>query len=111
MKYIIEIQKLIRNKHNNVNKYIHYGYMNILFKNPTHCMEYFNQYNYCKLPLVDWTRNLSYNGNVLRYVMRDYHNEILTVDPFNMYDIPNKKILYFENGDIKHIGIKTYEPL
>jgi hypothetical protein len=79
--------------------------MNIVFKSKNKAFEYYNTYN-------KHMRQINVHGNTcsdwdpntyLRYIVREYYGEHLSIDPFNKDDRP---IVKEENGSIS----TTYGP-
>jgi hypothetical protein len=117
MGYIIEIQKIINSSHKSIpyitrymTKYIHVGYMNVLFKNTDDCISYFDNNNSSTISFDKWSTN-TYNDKdkqILRYRIRDYNNEELLIPPFNNIDIPNTKVVYNIDGTVSTSNISYY---
>lgn len=97
--YMIEVQKYFGEG------YIHVGYMNAKFNYIEEAVSYYNSYNPSMHPIIitNNTTNI-HNNNIihrlcsnihhdthLRYIIREYNNEILTIDPFDVDDLPKVK--------------------
>lgn len=95
--YTLEVQRYdgIMWKHDpSVGKFFHIGYMKALFPNKRVACKYYDKWN-------EHLRPINFHGtycsavdpeNKLRYVVRKYHGETQTQNPFCLTDLPKYKL-------------------
>jgi len=94
MPYILEVQNLEKFPEPEYSKlpgtFKHIGYMNIVFKSKTKAFEYYNKYNKHMRSINAHNTNCSdWDPNTyLRYIVREYYHDYLSIDPFNKNDMP-----------------------
>ena len=95
--YTLEVQRYdgIMWKHDpSIGKFFHIGYMKALFPNKRVACKYYDKWN-------EHLRPINFHGtycsavdpeNKLRYVVRKYHGETQTQNPFCLTDLPKYKL-------------------
>lgn len=81
--YMLEVQSFIGK-----GRFVHIGYMNTLFNYPDEACSYYRAYNSHLRNINDSMCSDWDEENHLRYVVRPYNGELLTIDPFDHNDIP-----------------------
>lgn len=83
--YMLETQEFITNKNGITKGFAHVGYMKAIFNFEDEASSYYDTYNphmrslnAHKTMCSDWDPK-----TMLRYIVRIYHGEILTLSPFN----------------------------
>lgn len=102
--YILEVQKYVGGG------FIHIGYMNAKFNYVEEACSYYNTYN-PNMKHIDTNKTILYSdihdNTHLRYIVRQYNNELLTLDPFDTNDIPTVKTI---SNKCKMISYPTLFP-
>ena len=119
-RFMLEVQKYIGDAEYNKNhleeesiggRYIHVGYMNILFSTREIANEYFAKHHQGKRLVPEETGG--YYGYVktgYRYVLREFLDEVLNIPPFDPNDACVYEICRNEDGKIVQTSWSMYAP-
>ena len=75
--------------------YMHVGYMNVVFRSAKHAKKYYSKHNPHMRPMTH-IQGVAYSDvnlvTRLRYVLRPYALEVLSVPPFDVCDLPSVEV-------------------
>ncbi len=103
--FMFEVQ---RRTGSDIPRNVHVGYMNILFKTKEDAINYFEKQGRSKI-LTESGVQYGYD-DVFRYVIRNYLNELFTIEPFNLKDACQHTVHRDENGKLLEYSLKMYVP-
>ena len=86
----------------------HIGYMDIIFKTKQQASDYYDKYNSHQRSLNAWKTWISdWDAKTnLRYVLRPYNHELLTIKPFNVDDASTRTVHTDHSGEIISLSIR-----
>ncbi len=103
--FMFEVQ---RRTGSDIPRNVHVGYMNILFRTKEDAINYFEKQGRSKI-LTECGVQYGYD-DVFRYIIRNYHNELFTIEPFDLKDACKTVVDRDETGKLLNYEFKTYVP-